>query len=137
MTLSDAKFEENLTCYLENDMRNFANFYQSTRKCQNWNFDKMLLSKVGNVWAWNLQWSYVSFHLLYELLIWVISSLTYINQVILLQCGPLFCTLPRKVSLSPSVWARREYIWKFNWKESLYTDLFWKLTGCSLFPQVE
>ena len=43
MTLkSDAKFEEKLTCCLENDMRNFANFHQSTRKCQNWNFDKIL-----------------------------------------------------------------------------------------------
>ena len=50
MTLeSDAKSEENLTCCLENDMRNFANFYQSTQKYHNWNFDKMLLSKVENV----------------------------------------------------------------------------------------
>ena len=61
MTLrSDAKFEEKLTCCLENEMRNFANFHQSTQKCQNWNFDKILLSKVENVWALNLQWSYVS-----------------------------------------------------------------------------
>ena len=61
MTLkSDAKFEKKLTCCLENDMRNLANFHQSTRKCQNWNFDKILLSKVENVWALNLQWSYVS-----------------------------------------------------------------------------
>ena len=50
MTLkSDAKSEEKLTCCLENDMRNFANFYQSTQKYQNWNSDKMLLSKVENV----------------------------------------------------------------------------------------
>ena len=49
MTLtSDAKFEEKLTCCLEND-RNFANFHQSTRKCQNWNIDKILLSKAENV----------------------------------------------------------------------------------------
>ena len=27
---SDAKFEEKLTCGLENDMRNLGNFYQST-----------------------------------------------------------------------------------------------------------
>ena len=40
--------------------RNFANFHQSTWKCQNWNFDGILLSKVGNVWAQNLQRSYVS-----------------------------------------------------------------------------
>ena len=31
MTLkSDAKFEEKLSCDLENDMKNLANFYQST-----------------------------------------------------------------------------------------------------------
>ena len=61
MTLkSDAKFEEKLTCCLENDMRNFANFHQSTWKCQNWNFDGILLSKVENIWASNLQRSCVS-----------------------------------------------------------------------------
>ena len=39
MTLkSGAKFEEKLTCCLENGMRNFSNFHQSTQKCQNWNF---------------------------------------------------------------------------------------------------
>ena len=49
MTLkSDAKFEEKLTCGLENDMRNLANFHQSNQKCQNWDFDGMLLSKVEN-----------------------------------------------------------------------------------------
>ena len=49
MTLeSDVKFEKNLTC-LENGMRNLANFDQSTRKCQNWNFDGILLPKVENV----------------------------------------------------------------------------------------
>ena len=57
---NDAKFEEKLTCCLENDMRNFANFHQSTQKCQNWNFDKILLSKVENASAYNLHWSYVS-----------------------------------------------------------------------------
>ena len=47
MTLkSDVKFEEKLTCGLENDMRNLANVYQTTRKSQNWNFDEILLSKV-------------------------------------------------------------------------------------------
>ena len=49
MTLkSDAKFEEKLTCGLENDMRNLVNFHQSTQKCQNWDFDGVLLSKVEN-----------------------------------------------------------------------------------------
>ena len=46
---SDAKFEEKLTSCLENDMKNLANFDQSTRKCLNWNFDKILLSKVEKV----------------------------------------------------------------------------------------
>ena len=50
MTLkSDAKFEEKLTCDLENDMGNLANFYQSTQKSQNWDFHEILLSKVENV----------------------------------------------------------------------------------------
>ena len=47
MTLkSDAKFEEKLTCCLENDMTNLADF---DKKCRNWNFDGILLSKVENV----------------------------------------------------------------------------------------
>ena len=46
---SDTKFEEKLTCRLENDMKNLADFHQSTRKCQNWNFNGILLSKVENV----------------------------------------------------------------------------------------
>ena len=45
---SDPKFEEKLTCCLENDMKNLANFYQSTLKCQNWDFDGILLPKVEN-----------------------------------------------------------------------------------------
>ena len=50
MTLEcDAKFEEKLTCGLENDMRNLTNFYQNTQKSQNWDFDGILLSKVENV----------------------------------------------------------------------------------------
>ena len=48
---SDAKFEEKLTCGLENNRRNSGNFYQSTRKSQNWDFDGILLSKVENVRA--------------------------------------------------------------------------------------
>ena len=45
----DAKLEEKLTCDLENQMRNLANFHQSTRKSQNWDLDGILLSKVKNV----------------------------------------------------------------------------------------
>ena len=40
MTLKrDSKFEEKLTCGLENDMSSMANFYQITRNSQNWDFD--------------------------------------------------------------------------------------------------
>ena len=45
----DGKLEEKLTCCLENYMRGLANFHQSTRKCQNWNFDEILLPKVEPV----------------------------------------------------------------------------------------
>ena len=31
--------KKELTCGLENDMRNLPNFYQGTRKSQNWDFD--------------------------------------------------------------------------------------------------
>ena len=47
----DAKFEEKLTCGLENDRMNLVNFHHSTWKSQNWDFDGILLSKVENVWA--------------------------------------------------------------------------------------
>ena len=47
MTLeSDAKFEEKLTCGLENNMKNLLNFHQSTWKFQNCDFYEVLLSKV-------------------------------------------------------------------------------------------
>ena len=50
MTLEcDAKFEGKLTYGLENDMRNLANFHQSTRNSQNWDFHEILLYKVENV----------------------------------------------------------------------------------------
>ena len=50
MTLkSDTKFGKESTCLLKIDMRNLANFHQSTRKCQMWNFDGILLFKVENV----------------------------------------------------------------------------------------
>ena len=46
MTLkSDAKFEEKLTCRLENDMKNITNFYQF----QNRDFDGILLSQIENL----------------------------------------------------------------------------------------
>ena len=42
-------------------MKNLANFHQSTFKSlKNWVFSWVLLSKVEDVWVWNLQESYVS-----------------------------------------------------------------------------
>ena len=49
MLESDPKFEEKVTCGFENDMKNLANFHQSTQKSQNWDFYWVILSKVGNV----------------------------------------------------------------------------------------
>ena len=49
MTLkSDAKFEEKLTCGLENNIRNVAKFHQSAQKSQNFDFPGIFLSKVEN-----------------------------------------------------------------------------------------
>ena len=60
MTLkSQAKFEERLTCGLENDMRNLVDFHQNTWKCQNKDFDGTLLSKLENARAKNLQRGYM------------------------------------------------------------------------------
>ena len=55
-----AKFEKKLTCGLENDLSNLAIFHQSTRECQNWYFDGILLSKMENAWAKKSQRSYVT-----------------------------------------------------------------------------
>ena len=51
MLENDAKFEEKLTCALENDIKNFTNFHQSTQKSQNWDFYFLLISEVENVCA--------------------------------------------------------------------------------------
>ena len=49
MTMNSyADFEEKLTCGLKNDMGNLANFHNSW-KCQNWDFDGILLPKVEKV----------------------------------------------------------------------------------------
>ena len=49
MTLENhAKFEEKLTCGLENDMINLANFQQNTLECQNRDFSGILSFKVEN-----------------------------------------------------------------------------------------
>ena len=45
----DAKVEGKLTCASKSHLRNLTNFQQSTRKFKNWNFNRILLSKVENV----------------------------------------------------------------------------------------
>ena len=45
---NDAKFEEELTCALKNDMRNFDEFSPNTQKYQNLHFNGLLLTKVYN-----------------------------------------------------------------------------------------
>ena len=43
MTLKgDAKFEEELTCDLENNMRNMTNFHRTNLESQNWDIDGIL-----------------------------------------------------------------------------------------------
>ena len=60
MTLrSDPKFEEKLNFCLKNDMRNLMNFNASSGKSGNFYFDGLLLSKVCNVWAKEIQTIYV------------------------------------------------------------------------------
>ena len=91
-----------------------------------------LIKNKGRIGLFKISQKERLFYLLYnQMLLGIIS-----------QCGPTSCALPRKVFLSPSVWARRGYIRKINWKERIYsenqlkgefTDLFWKLPGCSLF----
>ena len=49
-----------LTFAFKNDMWNLRNFHQTTWKSHNWDFDGILLSKVENVRASNLQESYLS-----------------------------------------------------------------------------
>ena len=47
MTLkSDVKLEEESMCHCKNSMRNLVNFHPSTRKSQNLQFVRVLMSKV-------------------------------------------------------------------------------------------
>ena len=75
MTLkSHAKFEEKLTCGLENDIRNLANFHQNIWKCQNWSFHWILLFKVENTWATNLQkWNWLIVSELTQGIWWILT----------------------------------------------------------------
>ena len=46
---TDLKFEEKLTCGLENDKKNVVNFHQSTQKSKNWDFYGILSSRVEDL----------------------------------------------------------------------------------------
>ena len=60
MTLKkDPNFEEKLTFHLKNNMRNFVNFNLSSEKSENFHFDVVLLWKICNVSAKNIQRSCV------------------------------------------------------------------------------
>ena len=50
-TQESSKFEEKLTCGFENDTKNSSNFHQHTWKCQNYYFDRGILSKVEHEWT--------------------------------------------------------------------------------------
>ena len=58
-TKEQCKIWRKTELWFEKNIRNLKNFHQSTWKCQNWDFDGILLSKVDNAWAANLQRSYV------------------------------------------------------------------------------
>ena len=61
MTLkSDAKFEEKVTFYLENDMRNLVDFHVSTGKSENLHFDVLRLLIAYKVSAKKGQKNYLS-----------------------------------------------------------------------------
>ena len=78
-----------------------------------------------------MTWKLIELHVLQSLFVRVSNkkqrrgkiisdfTMSYIKQVIVLQCGPPSCTLPKKIFICLSVWTRREYIWKLNWEESL------------------
>ena len=61
MTLKDdPKFKGKLTCGLKNDIRNFVNFHASSRKSENLQFDRMLLTKAYKDLDEKIQKRYVS-----------------------------------------------------------------------------
>ena len=77
MTLeSDSKFEEKLTCGLENNMKNLANFHQSTWKSQNWDFAWILF-----VQSWKfMSWKYIG-----ELCVMTMKNYAKIEEELICQ----------------------------------------------------
>ena len=58
----DAMFKEKFTGHLKNDIRNLVNFYSSSRKSENLNFDGRVLSKAYKFSDEKVQKGYVSSH---------------------------------------------------------------------------
>ena len=121
----DTKFDGKLTCASKNDMKNLVNFHQSTWKSQNWDFDGIFLSKVENVWASNLQRSYVSWQwrMMQNLKRnWLVSSkwtwgiwqiLTQTLTKISKLCALMGCFWPKYIMFElKKVW--RSYVW-WHW----------------------
>ena len=67
------------------------------------------MKNKGEVGLFQISQKETLFHLLYQ------PSALGDN----LNVVPFLSPFQKKAFLSPSVWARREYIWKLNWKESL------------------
>ena len=138
MTLkSDAKFEEKLTCCLENDMRNLANFHQSTRKYQNWNFDGILLLKVETYdskiyrevvsWQWRMIQKLKKNWLVVLKLTWGTSQIW--TQALKSLKNFYFNWL--LVTKSNIVWATKVQRSYLSWQLKRYTNFEEKLT-CGL-----
>ena len=122
MTLkSDAKFEEKLTCGLENDMRNLANFHQSTWKISNLNLNwPQILQRSYVSWQWRMMQNWKRNWL-------IISKLTWGTWLIFTQAlEHLKHFLFKKHLLTKvcNVWAKnvqRSYVWCKIWtKIDLY-----------------
>ena len=58
----DAKFGEESICRFKTEITHSANLDLSTQKSQNFDFNRLVLSKVYIVWAKNVQRSYLSWH---------------------------------------------------------------------------
>ena len=57
-----AKFKVKLTPGLKNVIRNLVNFHASSRKSENFNFNRLLLSKTYKVLDEKVQKNYISWH---------------------------------------------------------------------------
>ena len=59
---NDTKFEEELTCCFQIDMRNLTNFDPTLESLKHFHFNVLLLSKVYIVWAKKIQSNYLLWH---------------------------------------------------------------------------